>query len=329
VLPPSYFDISFVYRRASDYTEQTFSGSGQWATSICFKRDFSPLTGLPVAGGVIITTNGSNIPVPFTTAAIPTLQYVGTQNDRVIGQISTDFLDNSTTNRTKLYANERVWVEVRYSHRPTFNVNILSANPVMVYLQTNEFFNIISPNVVRGELIDYNQVIPTNFKQKDFLLSLIRMFNLYVEPLKDDPNTLLIEPREDYYKLGRQKDWSKKIDIKSVEGRLPAESQARRNILKYKDDADFYNTDYRTAQAGISYGENELIIDNDFITGEKKIEVVVGGDIQKADVIDSLNAEIFNLQSINGRYELSLEHLYEVNPNAAKQFDDYLQHETE
>jgi hypothetical protein len=54
-----------------------------------------------------------------------------------------------------------------------------------------------------------------------------------------------------------------------------------------------------------------------------------GGDIKKANTIDSLNDEIFNLQSMNGRYELSLQHLEEVNPKAAKQFNDYLSHETE
>jgi len=45
--------------------------------------------------------------------------------------------------------------------------------------------------------------------------------------------------------------------------------------------------------------------------------------------VDSLNDEIFNLQSINGRYELSLDHLKEVNPKAAKQFEDYMNNETE
>ena len=38
-----------------------------------------------------------------------------------------------------------------------------------------------------------------------------------------------------------------------------------------------------------------------------KPDVVVGGDIQKAEVIDSLQSELFNAQTINGRYELSLE----------------------
>lgn len=60
-----------------------------------------------------------------------------------------------------------------------------------------------------------------------------------------------------------------------------------------------------------------------------KMEPVVGGDIQKAEVIDSLQTELFNAQNINGRYELALEHLYEVNPKAGKQFDEYLNNETE
>ena len=45
--------------------------------------------------------------------------------------------------------------------------------------------------------------------------------------------------------------------------------------------------------------------------------------------IDSLNSEVFILQTQNGRYELSLEHLYEVNPKAGKQFDEYLNNKTE
>ncbi len=47
------------------------------------------------------------------------------------------------------------------------------------------------------------------------------------------------------------------------------------------------------------------------------------------NVIDSLDMEIFNAQNINGRYELSLEHLYEVNPKAGKEFTDFMENETE
>jgi hypothetical protein len=47
------------------------------------------------------------------------------------------------------------------------------------------------------------------------------------------------------------------------------------------------------------------------------------------NVIDSLEGEIFNANTAVGRYELSLQHLEEINPKAAKQFNDYLTHETE
>jgi hypothetical protein len=52
-----------------------------------------------------------------------------------------------------------------------------------------------------------------------------------------------------------------------------------------------------------------------------------GGNNQ--NIVDSLQEELFLLQTQNGRYELSLQHLEEVNPKAAKQFNDYLTNETE
>ena len=65
------------------------------------------------------------------------------------------------------------------------------------------------------------------------------------------------------------------------------------------------------------------------LRSEQKIEVLSGGDIQKAELIDSLQNELFNANNTIGRYELSLEHLYEVNPEAGKEFDDFLNNETE
>jgi hypothetical protein len=65
------------------------------------------------------------------------------------------------------------------------------------------------------------------------------------------------------------------------------------------------------------------------LRAEQKIEVLVGGDIEKVNLIDSLHDELFNAKVEAGRYELSLEHLYEVNPKAAKEFQDFMEHETE
>ena len=65
---------------------------------------------------------------------------------------------------------------------------------------------------------------------------------------------------------------------------------------------------------------------------QQPIEVFNGGDIVKDSLInltDSLHDELFNAKTEVGRYELSLEHLYEVNPKAGKEFSDFLEHETE
>ena len=45
--------------------------------------------------------------------------------------------------------------------------------------------------------------------------------------------------------------------------------------------------------------------------------------------VDSLRDELFNSQTESGRYELTLDHLKEVNPKAGKEFENYMEHETE
>ena len=44
---------------------------------------------------------------------------------------------------------------------------------------------------------------------------------------------------------------------------------------------------------------------------------------------DSLYDELFIQKVQNGRYELSLQHLYEVNPKAGKTFTEFMENETE
>jgi len=65
------------------------------------------------------------------------------------------------------------------------------------------------------------------------------------------------------------------------------------------------------------------------LRAEQKMEVVVGGDIQKAQLIDSLQSELFVAQTISARYEIALELLKEENPKAGKVFQDFMEHETE
>ena len=65
------------------------------------------------------------------------------------------------------------------------------------------------------------------------------------------------------------------------------------------------------------------------LRAEQKIEVVVGGDIEKANTIDSLESELFVQQTIVTRYETALELLKEEDKKAADKFELILTTQTE
>jgi uncharacterized coiled-coil protein SlyX len=64
-------------------------------------------------------------------------------------------------------------------------------------------------------------------------------------------------------------------------------------------------------------------------TQNTKITELKTAVVKQEKVIDSLQTKVFQIQTLNGQYEMTLNHLEEVNPKAAKQFQNYLLSETE
>jgi hypothetical protein len=77
----------------------------------------------------------------------------------------------------------------------------------------------------------------------------------------------------------------------------------------------------------VIYGQNEQLTKLE--SEQVKVYNVPLAVDSLQNIIDSLEAETFSAQTQNGRYELSLEHLYEVNPKAGKEFSNFMEHETE
>ena len=77
----------------------------------------------------------------------------------------------------------------------------------------------------------------------------------------------------------------------------------------------------------VIYGQNEQLTKLE--SEQVKVYNVPLAVDSLQNIIDSLNSEVFILQTQIGRYELSLEHLYEVNPKAGKEFTNFMEHETE
>ena len=136
------------------------------------------------------------------------------------------------------------------------------------------FKNKVTNNTyVEGNSIDYNSVIPKNIKQKDFFMSIVKMFNLYIQTDEANKKNLLIEPREDFYN-NTIVDWSKKLDYsQNIESLPMAKVDSKEYLYKFKDDKDYYNQLYLDT-FNESYGQRKHEINNEFLNNTKKTEVI-------------------------------------------------------
>ena len=124
-----------------------------------------------------------------------------------------------------------------------------------------------------GEPIEINDTIPRGIFQKDFFTSILKMFNLLVTEDKFKEKHLLIEPYVDFY-TGERIDWSDKIDrSKPIRLKPMSEANARYYELKWKQDNDFYNEDYRKKY---NEGYGDRIYDNglEFAKDKETVEVI-------------------------------------------------------
>lgn len=126
-----------------------------------------------------------------------------------------------------------------------------------------------------GELISMDSAAPYNFRQRDFLMGLVRMFNLYIDVDPDNDKKLLIEPFNDYYLSGQQNviDWTDKLDeSKEIEITPVGQLENRSFLFTYKKDEDYYNKQYASLTNEV-YGQEIIETENEFTKEQKKIEL--------------------------------------------------------
>jgi len=132
---------------------------------------------------------------------------------------------------------------------------------------------VVNKSYAEGNTIDMFGAIPKKVKQKDFFMSLVKMFNLYIEPDKSNEKHLFIEPRDDFYN-NTIKDWSQKLDVSKQLEFLPMGAlDSKEYLFTYKQDKDYYNELYNDTWGEI-YGQRKYEIDNDFLNKEYKTEVI-------------------------------------------------------
>ena len=170
-------------------------------------------------------------------------------------------------------------------------VNIVSGDQFNVFIQgdysnlsiSGGYFNINSIGSVQvpinlNENITMNDTIPKGIFQKDFFTSLLKMFNLMVTEDKFKSNHLIITPYVDFWS-GDVLDWSDKLDrSQAIKIKPMSEINARYYNLKYKQDNDYYNEEYRKKY---TEGYGDRIYDNglEFAKDSESVEVVFANSV--------------------------------------------------
>jgi hypothetical protein len=150
-----------------------------------------------------------------------------------------------------------------------------------------------------GDAIVINDTIPKGIFQKDFFLSICKMFNLYVYDSIFDDKKLMIKPYVDFYD-GTTLDWSNKIDRNKPMSIKPmSEVNARYYQFKFKGDNDFYNDNYKK-KFNEGYADNLYDTEFDFVKDTDVTEVIFASSpLYQATGTDKIYPAIYKLSNSN------------------------------
>ena len=160
---------------------------------------------------------------------------------------------------------------------------------------------LVPVDYVLNDVIDINESIPKGIYQRDFVSSIVKMFNLYIVEDTTKEKHLKIIPYIDYYvtsssllKINDSElflidatsylllddtsannlNWTNKIDRnKPFKLKPMSELNGRFFEFKYKQDADFYNEDYFKHYA-IGYGDHVEDTGYEFANDKQTTEVI-------------------------------------------------------
>ena len=138
------------------------------------------------------------------------------------------------------------------------------------------FSNIaLNQNVGYGNTFDLNKAIPKKYLQTDFLMDMIKKFNLQIQPDQLVSNNFIIEPYDDYYLNTKTNDWSEKHAINKPYTITPTGKLKNLTYsFSYKEDKDYYNSTYLDQWQEV-YGYREVTAINDFLKGEHKTKLTL------------------------------------------------------
>lgn len=142
-------------------------------------------------------------------------------------------------------------------------------------------FNVVEVPVLYGDTVTLNDTIPKNIKQIDFLVGIVKLFNLYVIEDKFDKNLISFTPYADFFSTDTSNavDWTYKIDRDSPITIKPmSEITSALYNFKFKSDTDFYNDLYKKRH-NQGYGDYGFDSAYEFAQQTNNLEIIFSSTV--------------------------------------------------
>jgi len=183
----------------------------------------------------------------------------------------------------------------------TYIVNVSSANFTFTQLAAQ------LTSVAYNGTVSMNNNLPKGIFQKDFFLSVCKMFNLYVYQDNINEKQINIAPYIDFYSdaVTNSLDWSQKVDMNATWSIKPmSQLNARYYAYKYTPDTDYYNDNY-LKKYGQSYGDFIYDSEFDFVKDTASTQIIFAPSVlfqpQNHAHVDKYYTTIFKLSNNNSQ----------------------------
>jgi len=261
-----------------DSTGSNFDSAGAWNTT----------TGIwtaPVEGsftfGIDLT-----LTVDFTAGhTLPTLALFGIEVNGILKQTITSQSFIPSTTPQNITAKGQGWSD-HFNTGDTVKIKFLQ-------FQTMSFVKVADSFVVQmdikkdvssaqvygdplvhkqGEVLDFTAYFDNDKTQRDFLLDIIKAFNLWICPDPDLDKVLIIKTRDALF-TSTILDWTQKLDeSQDIKVTPLGELQDKRYIFTYSEGKDIANIAY-LQRYGRHYGGYEYTVNNDFVNSTREIKI--------------------------------------------------------
>lgn len=131
-------------------------------------------------------------------------------------------------------------------------------------------------NAPYGADLVMNDLLPKNILQKDFLSSIVKLFNLYIYEDNVQYKKLYIKPYVDFfdYNASGVVDWTYKVDrSKPIRLKPMGELNSRYYNFKFREDSDYYNELYRKTY-NETYGNYEYDSEFEFTNDKTDVQLI-------------------------------------------------------